>query len=519
MKRYHEAVEGTASRRGQRDGFVLIVVLVVVAILALSAYTYTTLMQTEQQAAQLTGRRIQTRYLVDSGIESVRSFMNQDSAAIAEAGGTYDNPALFSGAYLFVDPDDPSNIGYFTVIAPALDELGSPAGFRYGLIDESTRLNVNILLLADEVMPNGGRELLMALPSMTEEIADSILDYLDPDDEPRDFGVEGDYYSNLPTPYSAKNGPLDSVEELLQVAGVTPELLFGADTNHNGVIDEFELDLVSGDLEDPAMALGWASFMTLFSKEGNLNSDGDPRIYVNGEDLEQLHTDLRSVFTEEWSDFIIAMRQSGPYTGTSAPDEDDEIPDVDFSIPASYEFSQVLDAIDAMVEMQGEDGAVIVESPLRSDEVITMLPLLMDNLTTVEGPTIPGRININQAPRVVLQGIPGMDTEIVDAILSARSLNPDEEVDENRQFETWLLAEDIVDLNQMRTMLPFVCVKGAVYRANVIGYFDSGEATSRAEVILDTTTGYPRILFWRDKSHLPLGYTLDTLGMGGTLEE
>ena len=58
-------------------------------------------------------------------------------------------------------------------------------------------------------------------------------------------------------------------------------------------------------------------------------------------------------------------------------------------------------------------------------------------------------------------------------------------------------------------MIPFICTGGDVYRAEIVGYFDDGVGTSRAEVILDTTIPMPRILFWRDKSHLQGGYSLE----------
>jgi len=78
----------------------------------------------------------------------------------------------------------------------------------------------------------------MGLPDMTEEIADSILDFVDSDDDRRENGVESNFYSGLNPAYSAKNGPLDSLDELLLVNGVTPELLFGLDTNRNGILDD-----------------------------------------------------------------------------------------------------------------------------------------------------------------------------------------------------------------------------------------------------------------------------------------
>jgi len=55
----------------------------------------------------------------------------------------------------------------------------------------------------------------------------SILDWRDPDDLYRMNGAEPDYYQSLKEPYRCKNGNLDSIEELLLVRGVTPELFYG----------------------------------------------------------------------------------------------------------------------------------------------------------------------------------------------------------------------------------------------------------------------------------------------------
>ena len=58
-------------------------------------------------------------------------------------------------------------------------------------------------------------------------IVDSILDWRDPDDFYRVNGAENDYYQSLKEPYQCKNGNFDSIEELLLVKGVTPELFYG----------------------------------------------------------------------------------------------------------------------------------------------------------------------------------------------------------------------------------------------------------------------------------------------------
>ena len=50
-----------------------------------------------------------------------------------------------------------------------------------------------------------------------------------------------------------------------------------------------------------------------------------------------------------------------------------------------------------------------MESPFTADPstMDSYLPQLLDNVTANSNKVIPGRININQASQVVLQGIPG----------------------------------------------------------------------------------------------------------------
>lgn len=60
-----------------------------------------------------------------------------------------------------------------------------------------------------------------------DTIVDSILDWRDADDLHRVNGAEDDYYQSLPEPYDCKDADFDTVEELLLVRGVTPELFYG----------------------------------------------------------------------------------------------------------------------------------------------------------------------------------------------------------------------------------------------------------------------------------------------------
>ncbi len=506
----------------RRDGTILLLVLVVIVLLSLSAYSFTTLMQTEREAAQLMTRQIQSKYLVDSGVDYTRLLLSYDDLTIREKGGLWDNEE-FQNVPVTLDQENDNSIGRFTIVAPNVDDAGNPEGHRFGLTNESSKLNLNVLPILDNYPPGGvARQLLMALPEMTDEIADAILDWLDEDDDVRDFGAESDFYAGLPTPYRCKNGPMDSLDELLLVRGVTPELLFGKDINRNGIIDQVESQ--SDTLLEADMQLGWLNYVTLYSKEDNRNSEGLVRVNINNPDLERLYDDLGSSFNEHWRLFVVMGRVNGLMSeddleDDAEPTSEPPLIDIDFeSLEPSSTYNQVLDLVGTFTTMpDGNGGSIVLASPLQPSPTFGLdLLTAMENMTTFEGAAIPGRINIMQASRRILDAIPGLTEEVVDEIIVKREddfeLLAPEGADLNRKFETWLFTEGLVDLTTMRQVTPFICTSGAVYKAEVVGYFDDLVGTSRSEVYLDTTQPLPRILFWRDKSHLQAGYDIDVLG-------
>jgi DNA uptake protein ComE-like DNA-binding protein len=106
----------------------------------------------------------------------------------------------------------------------------------FGVQDEGAKLNLNTATATQ----------LLMLPGMTPDVADAIVDWRDTDDTPSPYGAESDYYGSVQPPYRAKNGPFETVEELLLVKGVTPDLLYGYDANHNGFLDDEEVAAAGG---------------------------------------------------------------------------------------------------------------------------------------------------------------------------------------------------------------------------------------------------------------------------------
>lgn len=501
----------------RRGGMVLVIVLIVIVLLALAGYTFSNVMLTERKAAVLSCRRAQAAALADSGVEAARAVLLRDKAALRDAGGWYDNPTLFRGVLV---ADDSSSVerGRFAVVAPRVDD-GVLGGIRFGLENESTRLNLNAVLLADRYAENGARQLLMGLPGMTEEIADAALDWLDEDDEPREFGAEADHYSSLDPPYAPKNGPMETVEELLLVRGVTPALVFGTDANRNHLPDRDEppADAIEGaDNADGAMNGGWASYLTLYSLETNLRPDGRAKVDLNQDDMEALYGELVEAVGPPWATFLVAYRQNGPYTGSKPGLPAIAGGQLDLSKPGRFPVNMVLDLIDVRTQVTfvGDNGPTVLESPFPNIPGLMSgyLPMLLDQVSATPSPLIPGRINIEQAPRAILLGIPGMNETIVDAILSQRHVNPVDSPD-HRRHETWLLAEGLVTLEEMKALEPFVTCGGDVFRGQFIGYYDGGGPAARLEVVLDATAAPVRIVSWRDLSHLGRGYLPETLGV------
>ncbi|MDX1775187.1 MAG: type II secretion system minor pseudopilin GspK [Desulfobulbales bacterium] len=109
------------------------------------------------------------------------------------------------------------------------------------IVDHSGRLQVNSLLTKkdDEWIVNEEQKkvwinLLSAEEfDLTDEevnaIIEAVVDWIDEDDDeqPGFGGAESSFYQGLEVPYTPRNGPLEFVEELLLIRGITPELYYG----------------------------------------------------------------------------------------------------------------------------------------------------------------------------------------------------------------------------------------------------------------------------------------------------
>ena len=156
--------------------------------------------------------------------------------------------------------------------------------FSVRLIDESAKIPLN---RADEAMLRHVLTNVGVTGDAQEELADAILDWRDPDSMKRLHGAEADFYLHLPTPYRPKNGPFDSVDELLLVKGVTRDLFYGTGERETATVG-----LKVGKSDKPAIPL--RDVFSVFNKNANINVRNSPapvlRALLGGEedDVEQV---------------------------------------------------------------------------------------------------------------------------------------------------------------------------------------------------------------------------------------
>lgn len=96
----------------------------------------------------------------------------------------------------------------------------------YIIRDENGKISINS---APKITLNK----LLAYSGVSEKleqdtISDSILDWIDADKNHHLNGAEDDYYRTQSPPYYAKNGKIETLDELLKIRGMTKEILYGS---------------------------------------------------------------------------------------------------------------------------------------------------------------------------------------------------------------------------------------------------------------------------------------------------
>lgn len=197
-----------------QKGIALFTSLWILTILMVIVLSFTYMTRTETLASLAFRQGIEKKFLAEAGVE--RGIMELFYRKMYRGQTT-----ILEGMEVWKTDGSPYTVktedGYYII----------------RLTDEAGKVDIN---RTPEVIL---RNLLANLGLKLEDvdiIADSIMDWKDEDDLHRLNGVESDYYMSLSNPYKAKNADFDTLEELLLVKGITPEILYG-NNGKKGIFD------------------------------------------------------------------------------------------------------------------------------------------------------------------------------------------------------------------------------------------------------------------------------------------
>jgi len=306
-----------------RRAVILPVVLLILILLGLLTAMFSFRINADLSSTQVLATQLQTRLAAEAGVERVKLLLRSDRGDMSQ---WYDNPDELHRSIVWSHDGDSSVWGTtdelnddtaafrFSIVAD--DPTDDLQYFRFGITDESSKVHLNqateeqlFTLVAGATADDEEAD--------PQQIVDAILDWRDSDRTPRgDAGdTEGDYYKSLVKPYLVKNGPFDTVEELLLVKGVTGQVLYGEDIDRNGLLTLNEDDGDASfppDNQDGHLNRGIYPYLTVMSFENNVSNDQRPRVYLLGEEAlirEQLAEDFEG--EPEVLDYIIATARGG----------------------------------------------------------------------------------------------------------------------------------------------------------------------------------------------------------------
>jgi len=434
-----------------QTGSVLIITIWIVLVLAGLVLVLSRSMRVEAIASANHVSSVQADQIARGAVEFVRARMDEEDETLMLEGET---------PYEAIKVGE----GYFWLLRSNLDD---DTAYYYGIRDEAARVNLN----------SASEDMLLKLPGMTSELAAAIIDWRDTDSEVTPSGAESEYYLLLDEPYYCKDSELETIEEVLLIKGASSEILFGEDTNRNGFLDPNENDADKSDPPDNAdgnLDRGFFDYVTVYSVDENVSSDGERRMNINEANRRDMRELLQGVLSEDRLALVLNL-----INVRSSP------------------FSNILD--------------FYYFTGMTRDE----FDKIVDSITTFQKETVAGLININTAPGEVLLCLPELVEADVDAILDKRSSD-----DADTSTIAWVL--DVLSKEKAIAVGNYITTRSSRYSADIISASGDGRAYKRYRCVIDMQDEEFKTIYWKSLTHL--GWPLDseiisTLRSGEPLEE
>lgn len=239
-----ETAQGRTKQRARRDESGVALVLALLFVVLLTALV------------------VDFAYEIQVDASLVESFTSDTEAYMAAKSGIATSLGTLAADLFFADEEVAATDAdyYDSLDEPWADDPPivplNDAVVTATITDEYAKINLNAMIVNANGTGNATEfrqvvdavRYIFELRAMDTNPVGAIIDWLDTDDDVHpEAGAENSYYEALETPYRCKNGPMDSIEELLLIPGITPEVYYGEDDSGQPALPE--LFTVHGDVE------------------------------------------------------------------------------------------------------------------------------------------------------------------------------------------------------------------------------------------------------------------------------
>jgi len=448
-------------RRGIRPakqcGSVLVIVLWIAFGLVSLALYFANAMNFEMRASD---NRV-SAMAADQAIEGAERYLNYVLATQVANGSNGCFPILSDVQCRSV----PVGEAHFWLIGRDTNNPVGPGRLCFGLVDEASKLNLNLAANTPLVTSNQ----IIWLPRMTADLTQAILDWVNTNGN----GPTTTYYAMQQPSYQCKCDLFETVDELRLLYGADMDTLVGEDANRNGILDPSETDDNQNGMLDP----GVLEYFTVYTREPNTNSDGTAKINISS--LSSGNSQLSSLLVTNFGTARAAQILTSLGLGSTPPPKPGSNP-------------------------QPQATTVRFASPLRfyvkSGMTSTEFALIGTNLTAASGTYVQGRVNINTAGAAVLACLVGGDTGVAQQLVNYRQANPN-----NLTSIAWIvdaLGQSYPDALAALAAGDYITTQTYQFTADVAALGPYGRGYRRVKFIFDTSDGTPRIVYRQDLTHL-----------------
>jgi general secretion pathway protein K len=204
----------------RQSGIALVIVMISIFVLTVLAGGFAWSMKVETKLARNGNSEEELQWLGRSGVEYARWVLANSMVNPMQPYDSLDQPWATGSGWL-----GPTN--------NPIAEVQNPFTLGHGIVnwkiaDLERKANINTV---GEGMLQQAFILMGVDAGEMTPVINSILDWIDPDDQTRIQGAETEYYQGLMPPYTAKNGPIDDLSELLLIKGIRPEMYWGTSSS------------------------------------------------------------------------------------------------------------------------------------------------------------------------------------------------------------------------------------------------------------------------------------------------